>query len=379
MTSQTDQKPPEMEKALELNILELNDYALLEILSHLSESDLLSIATTCTQLQRLAHDQFNRTVHFRKLNIIQFLAKNPPQDEQLKLTRYLQEFGGSIGEIDFSYDDQHIRQQYNASQHNALAKRNQWIFDLITKYCRESLKCLRMSNVYMFFQSNQMIRSQPLFNNLHTIAMNRCYKFLYDKKRVYRQCLTENCQCDLLNQENNLILVFCTSNILINLCLSATLERLTIKHCSLRDPFMKGFERFWNLRYLHMGFLNKFQMQYFWSLDNFGEVREFILDQRNFKTYFNAVAFDEFENFVKCMPKLEVFGLYVQVGDGDSGDTEWNVDFYMRLVDIYRARANKLLIKYFYFTNIDNLGISWQLYVKNVNFVEICKINDNDH
>lgn len=360
-----------------LNLLELNDHVLLEILSHLNENDLLSMALTCIQLQQLAHEHFNRTVRFRKLNITQFLAKCGQANERTIFTVYLQQFGQSISEIIFAYDDAHIRQQYNSSQHAALANRNQWIFDAVAQYCRESLKCLQMSNVYMFFQSNQPILAQPMFQQLHSVSMNRCYKFLYDKKRAYRQCLTEQCQCNLLHQENNLILVFCTSNILINLCSPATLERLTIKNCSLRDPFMKGFERFASLRYLHMGFLNKFQMQYFWSLDNFGRVREFIFDQRNFHTYFNAIAFDEFENFVKCLTQLEVFGLYAEIGDGD--DNKWNMESYGRLVDIYRGRATKLLIKFYYLTNEDCLGISKKFYAANMNFVEICKLNDDDY
>lgn len=361
----------------EPHFLELNDHALLEILDHLNENDLLSMACTCTHWQRLVHEHFKRTARFRKLNIIQFLDKYGPANERAIFTVYLQQFGQSISEIVFFYDDADINRQYNSSQHTALAIRNQWIFDAVAKYCCESLKYLRMSNVYMFFQSDQAIYAQPIFKQLHSVSMNRCYKFLYDTKRAYRLCLSERCECNLLHQENNLILVFCTSNILVNLCSPATLEHLTIKNCSLRDPFMKGFERFASLRHLHIGFLNKFQMQHFWSLANFGRVREFILDQRNFQSYLNAIAFDEFEKFVKCLAQLEVFGLYAEISAG--GDNKWSVDSYARLVDIYRGRAKKLLIKFYYLTSVEDLGILNWVYAKNKNFVEICKLNDDDY
>lgn len=412
-------------------LLDLNDDCLLEILECLPIFDIHSMALACTRLTPLARQAYKANP--QPLDIVKMLRRFE-STAQAQFQIFLSTFGAFVTEIDFCYKRAIWRQKESYYQ---AARRNRWIFDCIIKYCRDTLKILRMSYVYMEFPATD--DGQTFFKTLERFSMNRCYDFSLDKawshylrtnkgtlssqreqlKEYFsnypkylpadtlRHLTIENSSLndetiaalsqlrnlrvlklldiggistesiellDNLRQINELIVNFGNYGdafgFLQNLGATETLERLTINCCYARDTFLAGLERFPNLRFLHFGYLDELEIERFTTMTSLANVTEFICERFGLGT--QKIQLDVLESIIGIMRSLTILKLYLEFGEGPYVE-QMGDDVYKRLVQLYRARGRRLLIRYYRFTTIEDLGISSELYQANRRFVKICK------
>lgn len=415
-------------------LLDLDDHCLLEILECLPIFDIHSMALACTRLNPLARQAYKANT--QPLDIVKMLRRFE-STAQTQFQIFLSTFGAFITEIDFCYKRAIWRQKESYDQ---AARRNRWIFDCIVKYCGDTLKILRMSYVYMEFPSigdgQTFFKSLERFsmNRCYDFSLNKAWSHYlrtnkgtlssqrellkeyfsnyprYLPADTLRHLTIENSSLnaetiaalsqlrnlrvlklldigaistesiellDNLRQINELIINFGdygdAFRFLLNLGSTETLERLTINCCYGRDSFLAGLQRFPNLRFLHFGYLDELRMEHFATMTSLANVSEFICEQFGVGT--QKIQMDQLESIIGVMRSLTILKLYLEL-DGGPDVEKMSDDVYKRLVQIYRARGRRLLIRYYRFTTIGDLGISSDVYRANRNFVKICKTHE---
>lgn len=157
--------------------LDLNDDCIIAVLEQLSALDLYATAFTCQRVNRLARYAFKAG---KCLSIVELLQRYRC-DNLYHIERCLQHFGADIAEIDFGYKPY----VYHIKKFRHIAALNRSVFECIVKYCGDTLKVLRLSNLYVEMACNSG-DDRPLFKQLDKLQLFACHDLtLNDEWHLY--------------------------------------------------------------------------------------------------------------------------------------------------------------------------------------------------
>lgn len=154
-----------------LQLIDLNDDCLSEILERLNNiDDLCSAAATCTRLNCVAYQIWERRHRNKSLNFEQILRKHGANGHT-QIIRYLTNFGELLSSIEFTLTDEREWQQLSQMNYDQ-ARCNDLIFAKMVTHCADTLEALEMRGIALSVP--RTMPGQAAFVHLKKLKLDYC-------------------------------------------------------------------------------------------------------------------------------------------------------------------------------------------------------------